>query len=117
MRILLQIDAATEVAKRAFETSPDNVYGALVSVLILVVIALCTAVVLLWKSKEKQAEKMMEVIKDATSGFKDINTTLEQIKEGEIKDKADIIEAIKNAKEHVLQHLTFIQSRFTDSNR
>ncbi len=116
MRILLQIDAATEVAKKAFDTNPDNVYGALVSVLILVVVALCAAVVFLWRSKEKQADKMMEIIKDATEGFKDINNTLERIKEGEIKDRMDIIDAVKNAKENVIQHLKFIESRFSQPN-
>lgn len=116
MRILLQIDAATEVATKAFDTNPDNVYGALVSILIIVVIGLASAIVFLWRSKEKQADKMMEIIKDATEGFKDINNTLERIKEGEIKDRTDIIDAIKNAKENVIQHLKFIESRFTNPN-
>lgn len=111
MRLLLQIDTATEVAKKAFETDPDNVYGALVSVLILISVGLAGAVVMLWRGKEKQASEMMEVIKDATDGFKDINNTLSNLKEGEVRDKNEIIEVIKNAKENVVQHIKFIEER------
>lgn len=109
--LILQIEIATEATKRAWDTNPDNVYGTLVVFLSIVCITFAVAIVMLWRSKEAQAVKMMEVIKDATKGFQDINNALSTIKEGETRDSQTLIEAIKTAKENVIQHINFLEER------
>lgn len=107
----MQIEVATDAAKRAWETNPDNVYGTLVAMLFVVIGALSVAVVMLWRSKEKQAADMMKIIKDATQGFTDINNALSNIKEGDLRGETSILEAIKNAKENVIQHIRYIEDQ------
>lgn len=112
--LIYQVEIATEAAKRAWETNPDNVFGALVSILMISCIGLTTSVVMLWRSKESQSDKMMEIIKDATKGFTDINNALSNIKEADEKDTQALIEAIKNAKENVVEHIKFLEERLKD---
>lgn len=107
----LQIDIATDAAKRAWETNPDNVYGALVAILILVCMVLSFAIIMLWRSKEAQAEKMMELARDATKGFQDILGALSAIKENEVRESTSIMDAIKTVKQDVIEHLKFLQEQ------
>ena len=113
-QIFLQIDIATDAAKRAWETNPDNVYGALVAILILVCMVLSFAIIMLWRSKEAQTEKMMELAREATKGFQDILGALQSIKEGEIHGSTTLSEAIKTAKQDVIQHIKFLEERIKD---
>jgi F0F1-type ATP synthase membrane subunit b/b' len=108
------MEIATDAAKRAWDTNPDSVYGTLVAMLVLVVIALTLAVVMLWRSKEKQADDMMKIIKDATQGFTDINNALANIKESDLRGETSILEAIKQARENVLQHIESIKDQLRD---
>ena len=75
---------------------------------------LAVSIVMLWRSKENQSDKMMEVIKDATKGFTDINNALSNIKEADAKDTQTLIEAIKTARENVTEHIKFLEERLKD---
>ena len=114
-QIFLQIDIATDAAKRAWDTNPDSVYGALVSILIIIVIALAVALVMLWRSKEAQAEKMMEIIKDATKGFQDINNALTNIKDADLRDTTMITQYVTDAKISIIEHIKFLQERIKNN--
>ena len=58
--MILQTEVATEVVRNAFQTNPDTVFGVLVSILVLAVIALCFGI---WQLIKAHKKEMAEIVK------------------------------------------------------
>lgn len=78
-----------ELVKRAFETSPDTVYGLLVAALLVAVVAMATAFVY-------QQRQMLDLCRDAAMGLQASADGLERIDSR--LDEMERLVAIINAK-------------------
>lgn len=58
MMLLQAVEPAQKVLDQAFGLNPDSVFGFLVALLILIMLALTTAIVYLWRDNNKTSKEM-----------------------------------------------------------
>ena len=66
---------------KVLELSDKNPNGALIYFLSVVIVALCTVVVTLWKQKKSEDVKNFNMLIRAIEKFKDVDNALERISE------------------------------------
>jgi len=100
--------ALTEVVNRSFETSPDTVYGVLVGLLVIMLIGLCWYVYNLHK-------KLVELNISTIEVLKDLNTSLQLIKEESDNHSSKLIDHISHTREHISEKINHLQNRISST--
>lgn len=97
-----------QAINRVFETSPDTVYGILVGVLAIAVVAL-------WvehnRKRNQYIDKLIQLNVTSVESLKAINSALDRIRDSNIANMSDLKDEIGHTREHIallirdLEHL------------
>ena len=93
-----------EILKRAFDTSPDTVYGILVGLLVLAIMSLS------WFNYRQQ-NKLVELNVSTIEVLKDLNTSLLLLKEEGVNLSERLVEHINHTRETISTKLENLNSK------
>lgn len=118
MIIIFQIADSVDVAEKAFQIDPTNVFKFLVGGLVVILMALCAVIIFLQRrlmEREKRLEELTvnitTVAVNATSVLDSLVHSVDQLPAAVEKHKSEIKDAIEKSEQSILRTVEILKKR------